>query len=107
MMVITRQMKQPLPPIPPPRSGEGGVGVSFSPSPLRGGGRGVGFFRHRRAFTIVELMVALALIIFIMTIIAAAFGSAGKTYRDLKAAGDLAEQLRSALNLLRRDLASP
>jgi type II secretory pathway pseudopilin PulG len=62
---------------------------------------------RRRAFTLVELLVALALIIFIMTILSAAFAAAGKSFRDLKAAGDLAEQLRSAMTLLRRDLAAP
>ncbi len=66
------------------------------------------FHQNRRtAFTLVELMVAMALIVFIMTILSAAFASASKTFRDLKAAGDLAERLRSATTLLRRDLSSP
>ncbi len=87
MIATIRQMKQPLP---------------LAPSPKR---RGEG--RERAGFTLIELMVAMALIIFIMTILSAAFGAAGKTFRDLKAAGDLAEQMRGALTLLRRDLAAP
>src|ERR1700722_11349088 len=61
----------------------------------------------RRAFTLVELMVAMALIVFIMSILSAAFAAASKSYRDLKAAGDLAEQLRGVMTLLCRDLAAP
>jgi type II secretory pathway pseudopilin PulG len=64
-------------------------------------------FNCRPAFTLVELMVALALIIFIMTILSAAFTAAGKSFRDLKAAGDLAEKLRAVMTLIRRDLAAP
>jgi type II secretory pathway pseudopilin PulG len=63
--------------------------------------------RSRGAFTIIELMVALALIVFIMTILSAAFAAAAQTFRDLKAQGDLAEQLRGVMTLLRRDLAAP
>jgi prepilin-type N-terminal cleavage/methylation domain-containing protein len=61
--------------------------------------------RPRRAFTLVELLVSLALIVFIMSILSAAFAAASKSFRDLKAAGDLAEQLRGAMTMLRRDLA--
>lgn len=60
----------------------------------------------RMGFTLTELMVALALIIFIMSILSAAFGAASKAVRDLKAAGDLAERLRGILSLMRRDLAA-
>ncbi len=61
----------------------------------------------RRAFTLVELMVSMALIVFIMTILSAAFGAASKAFRDLKAVGDMAEKLRGVLTLMRRDLAAP
>src|SRR4051794_17111254 len=66
--------------------------------------------RHiRRAtlgFTLPELLVALALIIFIMSILSSAFASASKVVSDLRAANDLAERLRGVMTLLRRDLAA-
>lgn len=58
----------------------------------------------RGGFTLVELLVAMALIIFIMTILSAAFSVAGDTFRQLKAIGDMSEQLRSASTIIRRDL---
>lgn len=58
----------------------------------------------RPAFTITELLVALALIILIMSIMAGAFSSASKLIRDLRAANDLAERLRGTLSLMRNDL---
>jgi prepilin-type N-terminal cleavage/methylation domain-containing protein len=60
--------------------------------------------RKRQGFTLVELLVAMALIIFIMSILSYAFVAATTTFRDLKAAGDMAEKLRSATTLLQRDL---
>jgi prepilin-type N-terminal cleavage/methylation domain-containing protein len=60
--------------------------------------------RKRQGFTLVELLVAMALIIFIMSILSYAFVAATTTFRDLKAAGDMAEKLRSATTILRRDL---
>lgn len=62
--------------------------------------------RRRKGFTLVELMVAVALIVFIMAILSEAFVAASKTFRDLKAAGDLADQLRSTTAVLRRYLAA-
>jgi prepilin-type N-terminal cleavage/methylation domain-containing protein len=58
----------------------------------------------RRGFTLVELLVAMALIIFIMAIISQAFVASTKTFRDLKAAGDMAERLRTATAVLKRYL---
>ncbi len=60
----------------------------------------------RRGFTMVELLVAMALIVFIMYILAEAFSASAKTFRDLKAIGDLNAQLRSTTSLLRRYLAA-
>jgi prepilin-type N-terminal cleavage/methylation domain-containing protein len=60
--------------------------------------------RRRSAFTLVEVLVAMALILFIMTILAAAFGSATQAVSDFKAAGDLAQRLRVAANVLKRDV---
>src|SRR5437588_4973345 len=60
----------------------------------------------RRAFTLVELLVAMALIVFIMSILTGAFTAATKTFRNLKAAGDMAERLRAVSAQLRWELAA-
>jgi type II secretory pathway pseudopilin PulG len=62
--------------------------------------------KRRQAFTLVELLVSMALIIFIMVILSQAFGAALGTFRTLKAQGDMAEKLRSVSQLLQRDLAA-
>ncbi len=59
---------------------------------------------RRPGFTLVELLVAFALILFIMAVIAQAFGAAGKVVSDLKVAGEMEEKLRAVMILLRRDL---
>ena len=58
----------------------------------------------RSAFTIVELLVAMALIIFIMYILAEAFAAGTSAFRNLKAIGDMNERLRSTNTVLRRYL---
>lgn len=63
--------------------------------------------RRAGGFTITELLVALALIIFILSIMGTAFGAASKVVRDLNAAGSLAAKLNSTLGLWKRDLDSP
>jgi type II secretory pathway pseudopilin PulG len=60
--------------------------------------------RVRRGVTIVELLVAMALILFIMTILSEAFVTAAQVFRDFKALGDMAGRLRTATQLLRDDL---
>jgi prepilin-type N-terminal cleavage/methylation domain-containing protein len=60
----------------------------------------------RRGFTLIEIMVSMALTIFLLTIMAQAFALAADTFRTLKAVGDLNESLRTAANLLRSDLAA-
>jgi type II secretory pathway pseudopilin PulG len=62
--------------------------------------------RRRGGFTLVELLVSLALSIFILTILATAFSTGLTTFREIKAIGDLQARLRSATALLRRDLAA-
>jgi type II secretory pathway pseudopilin PulG len=62
---------------------------------------------RRRAFTIVEMLVAAALILFMMWIIASAFQAGLESFRVLKAAGDMQEKLRAAATALRRDLTRP
>ncbi len=45
-------------------------------------------------FTIVELLIAMALIVFIMTILDQAFSAGVRAFRELVAVGDMDEQLR-------------
>jgi type II secretory pathway component PulJ len=60
--------------------------------------------RSRNGFTLVELMVAAALTILIMTVISVAFQTGLNTLSHLKSMGDLAERLRIAQDRLRDDL---
>lgn len=62
---------------------------------------------RRSAFTLVELMVAMALIIFIMYVLAEAFSAGAGAFRNLKAIGDMNERLRGVSNLLRNYLGAP
>lgn len=62
--------------------------------------------KRRHGFTLVELLVSMALIIFLMAIISHAFVAALGTFRDLKAQGDMAEKLRAVTQILERDLAA-
>jgi hypothetical protein len=55
---------------------------------------------------LVELLVAMALIVFIMAILAEAFEAGIGTFRRLKAVSDMNERLRSASSILRRYLAA-
>jgi prepilin-type N-terminal cleavage/methylation domain-containing protein len=59
----------------------------------------------RRGFTIVELLVAMALIILIMAVLSEAFVSGLGAFRSLKSIGDMQERLRVASIKLRADLA--
>jgi type II secretory pathway pseudopilin PulG len=59
---------------------------------------------RRPAFTLVEMLVATALIIFMMYIITSAFESGLTSFRVLKAQGDLQEKLRQLTTTLRSDL---
>jgi len=54
-----------------------------------------------------ELLVATALILFIMAIIAQAFGAASKTFTTMRTAGQLQERNRTATNILRKDMWAP
>src|SRR4051812_3560160 len=62
---------------------------------------------RRAAFTLVEMLVASALIIFMMYIIASAFESGLTSFRVLKAQGDMQEKLRNVANAIRMDLTAP
>jgi type II secretory pathway pseudopilin PulG len=60
--------------------------------------------RRRSAFTLVEMLVASALIIFMMYIIASAFEKALESFRVMKVQGDLQDKLRAAATTIRLDL---
>jgi type II secretory pathway pseudopilin PulG len=59
---------------------------------------------RRAAFTLIEMMVAMALTIFVMVILSQCFVAGLETFSDLKAIGDMQEELRTATILLRDDL---
>jgi type II secretory pathway pseudopilin PulG len=59
---------------------------------------------HRKGLTLVEMLVALALTIFLMAILSEAFVTGLKAFRRLKAVGDLDQQLRTVSSIVRRDL---
>src|SRR5947207_7748600 len=58
----------------------------------------------RQAFTITELLVSMALILFMMAILSEAFVAGLGTFRDLKSIGDMDQKLRTAIIILDRDL---
>lgn len=62
--------------------------------------------RRRQGYTLVELLVAMALILLIMSILSTAYVAGLDTFTKLKGLGDMAEQLRMATTILRRDLAA-
>jgi prepilin-type N-terminal cleavage/methylation domain-containing protein len=59
---------------------------------------------RRSGFTLVELLVAMALTLFIMTILVEAFGAGMDTFQNLRALGDVQDTLRSATSLIKNDL---
>src|SRR5258708_30612631 len=59
---------------------------------------------RRTGFTIVELLVAMALIVLIMSILSQAFVEGLETFRRLKGIGDMQDNLRTAVVPLRNDL---
>lgn len=58
----------------------------------------------RPAFTLMELLVATALILFIMAIIAQMFGSGSRTFSNMRNAAQLSSNARTGINVLRTDL---
>src|SRR5262245_45125349 len=62
--------------------------------------------RRRTGFTLVEMLVSVALVLFIMVILTEAFGKGLESFRTLKAIGDMEARLRAAASILRRDLAA-
>ena len=61
--------------------------------------------RKRKGFTLVELLVAMALTIFIMVILTEAFVLSIDTFSGLKGIGDMQENLQAGSNSIRFDLA--
>jgi hypothetical protein len=59
---------------------------------------------RRTAFTLVEMLVASALVIFMMYVIATAFESGLNSFRVLKTQGDMQEKLRAVTSTIRMDL---
>src|SRR5262245_38483791 len=59
----------------------------------------------RSGFTLIEMLVTMALTLFVMVIISQAFATGLETFRQLKGIGDMQERLRTATTLLRSDLA--
>jgi prepilin-type N-terminal cleavage/methylation domain-containing protein len=60
--------------------------------------------RRRQGFTLVEVLVAMALIVFIMVILTEAFSAGFGVFRALKSQGDMQERLRLTESLMRDDL---
>lgn len=58
----------------------------------------------RRGFTLMELLVAMALIVLLTNLAALRFVAGIETFRDLKGIGDMNEGLRESAHLLRRNL---
>ena len=61
---------------------------------------------QRPAFTLTEMMVATALILFIMVIISTAFRSGIDTFSKLNTTGKLQEQLGNAQRIIQRDMSA-
>lgn len=67
-------------------------------------------FHHRQAragLTLVEMLIALALSIFIMAIMSEAFVKGLEAFGQFKALSDLEQRLRTFANIIRRDLRAP
>jgi prepilin-type N-terminal cleavage/methylation domain-containing protein len=62
--------------------------------------------RRRSGFTLVEMLVAVALVVFIMVILSEAYAASMASFRTLKALGDMDAKLRGVATVLRNDLAA-
>jgi prepilin-type N-terminal cleavage/methylation domain-containing protein len=62
--------------------------------------------RRRQGFTLIELMVSVALIVLVLAVLAEAFAVGLDSFGKLKAVGDMADRLRGAAHQIRKDLAS-
>src|SRR5262245_40685610 len=66
--------------------------------------RGTALLRRRKGFTVIELLMAMAAIVFLMSVLSQTFSAGLESFRQLKGIGDLPEQLRAAAIDLREDL---
>src|SRR5689334_21797276 len=73
--------------------------------PLCLGGE-LGSSAMRKGFTLIEMMVATALTMFIMAILSQAFVTSLDVFSGLKGLGDMEANLRTAGTLMRADLAA-
>jgi prepilin-type N-terminal cleavage/methylation domain-containing protein len=64
----------------------------------------IGLSFNRHGFTLVELLVAMALILFIMSIVSVAFVDSTESFRIFRARAELSEKLRFITQTLRADL---
>lgn len=62
--------------------------------------------QQRAGFTLVELMVAMTLTLFVMVILTQAFVTSLDTFSAMKGIGDMQQNLRTAGNVLRSDLSA-
>src|SRR5437588_9722852 len=62
--------------------------------------------RRRAGVSLVEMLVAVALVLFIMVILSEAFRAGLESFRLLKGVGDMQVRLRTATGVLRSDLTS-
>lgn len=59
---------------------------------------------RRQGFTLVEMLVSLALVLFVMVLLSQALSTGLETFRQLKSTGELTEKLQMAATILRQDL---
>jgi prepilin-type N-terminal cleavage/methylation domain-containing protein len=65
--------------------------------------------RHqaRKGFTLIEMLVSVALVLFIMVLLSQAFAAGLEVFRQLKGIADMEHRLRATSIILRQDLSSP
>lgn len=68
--------------------------------------RSTRFSRQRHGFTLVEILVAMALTLFVMVILTQAFVTSLETFSGLKVIGELQAQLRTVSSLMKEDLSA-
>jgi hypothetical protein len=62
--------------------------------------------RRRSAFTLIEMLVSTALVLFVMVLLTQAFGIGVQVFTQLKGIGDMEDRLRIASAVMRRDLSA-
>src|SRR5437899_3260350 len=101
LSVFDTRTPSPPAPLPPGERGERGRPAPISPLPWGERARVRG---TRPGFTLVEMLVATALVMFIMLILSEAFVAGLEAFRTLKGIGDMEERLRAATLVIRTDL---